>query len=188
MTMTKFEFIQEAALRLISVGAGDNGFYGLIPAVLTDPGTNQLTIGEYISGFAAEIADEVWKLEPKDEEQPKTEEPEMLTLIPAVDTVQVLANEIARLEKEQIAKENEIAANKGYKGWKGRPYRQASGADVRFLNCCHGSSFRNECSIDTVKGLVAYGRKNFGRRLNMGKLTLELVDKALLSLYNIKSW
>ena len=63
--MTKFEFIQEAALRLISVGAGDKGFYGLIPAVLTDPGMNQHTIGEYISGWAAEIADEVWKQYPR---------------------------------------------------------------------------------------------------------------------------
>lgn len=191
--MTKFEFIQEAALRLISLGASDKGFYGLMPVITPQAVMEQHSIGEYISGWAKEIADEVWKLQGSDEPvqgskvQGSSEEPEVLTGFPDTDTVQVLAKEIARLEAEQIARENEKAEKSGYKGWKGRPYRQVSGADSRFLNCCNDERYIYG-RIDTVKDLIACGRHAFRRRRNMGEKTMDLLDKALENLYNIKAW
>ena len=191
--MTKFEFIQEAALRLISVGASKEGFYGLMPTVTLGPDMNPNSIGEYISGWAKEIADEVWKLQGSDEPvqgskvQGSSEEPEVLTAFPDTDTVQVLAKEIARLEAEQIDRENEKAESKGLKGWKGRPYRQVSGADSRFLSCCNDERY-GYSRIDTVKDLIACGRHAFRRRRNMGEKTMDLLDKALENLYNIKAW
>ena len=56
--MTKFEFIQEAALRILA----------------RDSYSSMISIADY----AAELAEEIWNREPQNEEQSKTEEPEVV--------------------------------------------------------------------------------------------------------------
>lgn len=157
--MTKQEFIQEAALRILA----------------RDSESSMISIADY----AAELAAEVWKRFGKEPEQ--HEEPEVLTAFAARDTVQVVAREIARLETEFIEAENAKLKEKGHSY-----RRQKSGADIRFLNCCSYDVGYQE--INTVTDLIAYGRNNFICRRNIGRKTIKLVDKALGNLYNIKSW
>ena len=160
--MTKFEFIQEAALRILSA------------------------CPEYPSGSigdkAAELADEVWTHEDRPEQEEAEEEPELLAAFPDGESIQVVAKEIARIEEEEIAEKNRQMKARG--GWL---CYQKAGADIRFINVCR-SDYRGQKSINTVKELIDCGRHDFGRRHQMGKLTLKLVDKALENLYNIKAW
>lgn len=107
--MTKQEFIQEAALRLITAG----------------------TCIEFIASAAKQVADEVWKV--VDEEQPA--EPERPATSPESESVLVVANEIKRLEQEAIGKKNREALEKGWLYVR----NQRSGLDIRFLNVCAGN-------------------------------------------------
>lgn len=166
--MTKNEFIQEAALRTLSIKFGcDNKIYA-----------------EPIAEFAKALADEVWKhLDNKAEVLGGSPaEQQVLAMVPDNEKVQTLAKEIARIERYDIEQKNAIKKNQG---WNGRNFYHISGADVRFLNVC---KFGCDREIDTVKDLIDFGRHNFSRLRNMGPLTMELVDKAIENLYNIKSW
>ena len=155
--MTKNEFIQEAALRLITAWGGCS------------------FTSENVADAAKNIADEVWKL--FNDEQPA--EPQVLAMVPDNEKVQTLAKEIARIERYEVEQKNAIKKNQG---WNGRNYYQISGADVRFLNVCHHED------ISTLGDMMRIGRHGFSRLRNMGPLTMELVDKAIENLYNIKSW
>ena len=157
--MTKNKIIKEAALRLISAWANAGSF-----------------TTEELAQAAKALADEVWKQ--FDEEEP-TAETEVLALVPDNEKVQTLAKEIARIERYEVEQKNAIKKNQG---WNGRNYYQISGADVRFLNVCHHEG------ISTLGDMMRIGRQGFSRLRNMGPLTMELVDKALENLYNIKSW
>ena len=81
--MTKNEFIQEAALRILA----------------RDSQSSMISIADY----AAELAEEVWK---RFGDEPQAEEPEVLTGFPSDDTIQVVAREIARIEKEEVDEKN----------------------------------------------------------------------------------
>ena len=107
--MTKNEFIQEAALRLLQADS-------------------QFT-AELLASVARHIADEVWKQ--LDDEHPA--EKEVLAMVPDNEKVKTLAKEIARIENYEVEQKNAIKRNQG---WNGRNYYQISGADVRFLNVC----------------------------------------------------
>lgn len=159
--MTKFEFIQEAALRILSAC----------------PEYPNGSIGDK----AAELADEVWTHEEKPEPA-QEHEPEILKCFSDEESILAVAKEIARIEEEEIAEKNRQLKAKG--GW---GCYQKAGADIRFINVCR-SVYRGQKSINTVKELIDCGRHDFGRRNQMGKLTLNLVDKALENLYNIKAW
>ena len=159
--MTKFEFIQEAALRLLSACPEEpNGWIG---------------------DKAAELAEEVWTHEEKPESA-QEHEPEILKCFSNEESILAVAKEIARIEEEEIAEKNKQLKARG--GW-GRYMK--SGADIRFVNVCR-SVYRGQKSINTVKELIDCGRHDFRRRYQMGKLTLNLIDKALKNLYDIKSW
>ena len=158
--MTKFEFIQQAALILLKAHPeGDNSGW----------------IGDY----AAILAEEVWTHEKEDAPQ----EPEVLTGFPEGESVRVVANEVDRVEAEWVANENEKAKAKGLRGYNGRQYRQAGGAGERFSKVCE-----YRANITTVAELIAFGRRAFMKLPNIGEKTLEYVDKALENLYNIKEW
>ena len=86
--MTKNEFIQEAALRLLT----------------TRP---DATMGQ-IADWATDLAGEFFH----EQEQPS--EKEMLTAFPDDDKVQVVAKERARLEKEAIDRKNAEYKEKGW--------------------------------------------------------------------------
>lgn len=177
--MTKFEFIQEAALRLISVGACEVEVHG-------QPGQS---VEQWVSGMAAAIADEVWKHGPQEEETAlKAVEPEVLTKVPDGESVNVVAKEIARLEREQIEAMNEKHRKEAKEyGYVHRRIYHISGLDTRFLAACIRTTTRQR-EIVTVKDLIDEGRSAVARRVNMGKKTMDLLDKALENLYNIKSW
>ena len=156
--MTKNEFIQEAALRIVSAWSSCAEF----------------TTGS-VATAAKALADDVWEV--MDSEEPA--EPEVLEMVPDNEKVQTLAKEIARIERYEVEQKNAIKKNQG---WHGRNYYQISGADVRFLNVCHHEG------ISTLGDMMRIGRQGFSRLRNMGPLTMELVDKAIENLYNIKSW
>lgn len=162
--MTKNEFIQEAALRLITAWSDAGSF-----------------TTEELAQAAKQIADNVW--EQFDDDKPeKSDEPAYNS-----DTVQVLMKEIARIEKEEIDEKNRKSREDAAKhGWCCYTY-QSSGADVRFVNICRDER-RCQVRIDTIGELISCGRNNFSRRLGVGKKTLELIDKTLENLYNIKTW
>jgi hypothetical protein len=42
--------------------------------------------------------------------------------------------------------------------------------------------------ISTIGELLGFGRLNFGRTLNVGKVVLGALDEALLNLYGINAW
>ena len=157
--MTKNEFIQEAALRLITAWAGCS------------------FTSENVADAAKQIADEVWKLF---DEQPATggspAEAEVLEAFPDNEPIQTLAKEIARLETL------ELQAKRAHNN---TTYYQKVGLDIRFLNVCKFGCVRE---IDTVKDLIDFGRHEFSRLRNIGPHTMKLVDQALENLYNIKSW
>ena len=158
--MTKEEFIQEAALRILA----------------RDGESSMISIADY----AAELAAEVWnRLSDEQPEQPK-DEPVILKCFSNDESVNVVANEIGRIEKEEVKEKNEDLKARGLLQHWGA--YQASGADVRFSNVCE------YYNIKTVPELINYGRAKFRRCKNMGEKTICLVDKALESLYDIKSW
>ena len=149
--MTKFEFIQEAALRLVTAWA-------------------EFTT-ESVATAAKALADEVWNQ--SDEEQPEVPEP-------ANEKVQILANEIKRIEEETIAEKNAMKRNEGWKIH--RNYYQKAGADIRFLTVCHNEN------INTIGDMLNIGSQRFRNLRNMGPLTMRFVNQALENLYNIKAW
>lgn len=150
--MTKQEFIQEAALRLLS---------------------SQLayTMKEVTDNSRA-LADEIYG---KDEEQ----EPEILTAIPADEPITNLFFEIDRLDwEERMCRVDEYKVK--YPKWKFRP--QKSGYAERVRKIC------SVLGIKQVINLIDFGRSKFRRQQNIGEKTIEIVNEALMNLYNVKSW
>jgi len=158
--MTKNEFIQEAALRLITAWGGRS------------------FTSWNVADAAKQIADEVWKL--FDDEQPatggSTAEAEVLEAFPDNEPIQTIAKEIARLETLELQAKRSHYNTTNY---------QKGGLDIRFLNVCKFGCGRE---IDTVKDLIDFGRHEFYSLRNIGPHTMKLVDQALDNLYNIKSW
>ena len=58
---------------------------------------------------------------------------------------------------------------------------------MRFLNACHSTRYGHK-PIDKVEELIAEGRHEFSRRHGAGNKLMDLLDKALENLYNIKAW
>lgn len=157
--MTKNEFIQEAALRILA----------------RDSQSSMISIADY----AAELAEEVWK---RFGDEPQTAEPEVLTWVDTDDTIQVVAKEIARIEKAEVDEKNLQLKARG--GW-GK--FSVSGANVRFVNACHCIRYGHK-SINKVEELIAEGRHEFSRRHGAGNKLMDLLDKALENLYGLKGW
>ena len=153
--MTKQEFIQEAALRMI---AASDVRYSVL---------------EEKAKMARILADEVYK----EEEQPA--EPEKPSDSLDKESVNKVADEIARLEAEDVVLKNDKLGSKVHK---------KAGLDIRFLTVCRAQYSSYDSCISTVKELVDCGRVAFARRKNMGPLTMKYVDKALENLYGITSW
>ena len=159
--MTKNEFIQEAALRLISACADAGSF-----------------TTENVAAAAKALADEVWK-QFDDEAEVLSGSPaegEILAIIPDNEPIQTVANEISRLETL------ELQAKRAHYD---TTYYQSGGLDIRFLNVCKRYDGPH---IKTVKDLIDFGRHNFTELRNIGPHTMKRVDQALDNLYNIKSW
>ena len=164
--MTKNEFIQEAALRLISASVYE-----------------QVTV-ELLASAARHIADEVWAvlddeaevLSDSSADATPSSNAEVLAAFPDNEPLQTVAKEIARLETLELeAKRAHYNTN----------YYQSGGLDIRFLNVCKWNKVQ---PITTVKDLIDFGRHNFSELRNIGPHTMKLVDQALDNLYNIKSW
>ena len=153
--MTKQEFIQEAALRLITAWP------------------NCCDMAKDIPDTARALADELYK------EEEQEAEPEKPSDSLDKESVNKVADEIARLEAEDVVLKNDKLGSKVHK---------KAGLDIRFLTVCRAQYSSYESCISTVKELVDCGRVAFARRKNMGPLTLRYVDKALENLYGITSW
>lgn len=82
------------------------------------------------------------------------------------DSITVVGRKINEIDEAHLTK---ILWKKGY--------------EMRFLNAC-----RYSWNIETVGQLLEIGRKTFGKSMQIGKKTLEVVDEALLQLYGIKFW
>lgn len=165
--MTKNEFIQEAALRLISAWANAGSF-----------------TTEELAKAAKALADDVWKqfddeaevLSDSSADATPSSDAEVLAAFPDNEPIQTVAKEIARLETLELE-----AKRAHYK----TSYYQSGGLDIRFLNVCKRYDGPH---IDTVKDLIDFGRHDFSDLRNIGPHTLKLIDQALDNLYNIKSW
>ena len=115
--MTKEEFIQEAALRLLTTWVSAPTSFK----------------AEDVATAAKNVADEVWK-QFEDEKPDESKDPSYNS-----DTVQVLAKEIARLEKEEIERKNKEAKDKKWLSY------QVRGAGVRFINICRDTRRGQKC-------------------------------------------
>lgn len=94
---------------------------------------------------------------------------------PETDSIEVLLKEVDRLEQEQLNKQREL-----YKatGWT----FQRSGFATRLHK-----AFKTE-DINTVGDLTTRGRRELLKMRNVGKTSVELIDQALVNLYNITTW
>ena len=157
--MTKFEFIQEAALRILSA------------------------CPEYPSGSigdkAAELADEVWTHE--DRQEPAQEhEPEILKCFSNEEPIKDLIDEVDRLDivdKKRLTEEYRQRYS-----WSRNYTAQKSGYAVKLRNVC------DKNDIKTIPELLNFGRRKFAAQYCVGKKLCDAVDKALENLYDIKSW
>ena len=143
--MTKNEFIQEAALRLLNSRIA-----------FTTKETAE---------YARALADQIYG---EDEEEP---------VIPySNEPISNLIREIDRMDEEEKAARNE---------------QLSPGTRWRYNKKGHARIAQTACeseSIETVAGLLAFGRYNFLHLYNMGPIVIASVDKALMNLYNIKTW
>lgn len=165
--MTKNEFIQEAALRIVSTWSSRTEF----------------TIGA-VAPAAKALADDVWAV--MDDESapsgfPDGTEPEVLSGFPDDAKIYDVAEEIARLEALDIEKRKADARTKG----RFNCYYQKGGLDIRFLGVCKHNRVHQ---FETVKELISMGRHDFSSLPKIGPKTMYLLDQALDNLYNIKSW
>ena len=125
-----------------------------------------LSMGE-IADLASDLAGEFFH----EEDQPEPETPYIN------EPISVVIKEIDRIDIEERDKKNEDARALGHR-WS-------------YSKCGHAAIVRTACnreSIETVAGLLAFGRDNFLGIYNVGKKVLVSVDKALENLYDIKNW
>ena len=149
--MNRQEFIQEAALRLISARPDIRMF-------------DAWQLAESLAGY----------IYPE-----KEQEPEILSCIPDGEGIQAVISEIDRLDAEDKKKLQE-ERDRDFPGL--YHHYQKSGYGVRVKNIC---TINN---IVTVKDLVDFGRAKFLAQRNMGGKCVEVIDRALMNLYNIKYW
>lgn len=149
--MNKQEFIQEAALRLIT-------------ALPNEPAVNIYAIAVDLAGYVY----------PED----KKHEPEIITGFPADEPIDNLLKEIDRMDEESARQRNEEAKKEGRTGY----HHQKGGYAEAVRRKCIRLGFKR------VSSLVNYGRASFRSERNIGEKCVDAIDKALLNLYNIKTW
>lgn len=143
--MTKQEFIQEAALRMLA----------------SQFAYTMKEIAEHVRNLANEIYGE----DEKEPEIPYSNEP-----------ISAVINEIDRMDcEERDANNAQLSPNTPWR------YNKKGHAMIAQTAC------KRE-SIETVAGLLAFGRRNFLGMYNIGPKVASSVDKALENLYNITKW
>ncbi len=162
--MTKFEFIQEAALRLISVSTSKNGLYGIIPTLRPQ----NWSVTEWIGRMAESIADEVWKYEPHIESSQKKETK--------------CAASFADINREFSINELYDEINRQEELWMNETCHARRGFAERFKYVCY------QQNIKTVAELLGIGRSNFLKYDTIGPITVTVVSRALQKLYGINVW
>ena len=85
--------------------------------------------------------------------------------------------ELDRIDVERRDKEKAEYLKKGWR-WS----VQKAGLMVKVDGACKVNK------ISTIGELLGFGRLNFGRTLNIGKVVLGALDEALLNLYGINAW
>jgi len=106
----------------------------------------------------------------KEEKSKAASIPSDLNKIP----IATLANDIDELDAEETKKRQERYPEH---------YRaQKAGRAVRVINVCRAND------IKTIGDLLRFGRNEFLRQRNMGRLSVELTDTALRRKYNVMEW
>jgi hypothetical protein len=85
--------------------------------------------------------------------------------------------ELDRIDVERRDKEKADYLKNGWR-WSA----QKAGFMTKVNNACKVNK------ITTIGELLGFGRLNFGRTLNVGKVVLAVLDEALLNLYGINAW
>lgn len=98
---------------------------------------------------------------------------------PDTDSIEVLLKEVDRLDQENAKAETER-------------YRQMYGHD-KYHPQKSGHAVRlhkvfQTADIKTVGDLLSQGSREFLKMRNVGQLCVEIVDQALVNLYNITTW
>ena len=152
--MTKDEFLQEAALRLITARP-------------------EAPMGE-IADLARDLAGEFFHENESDKAKEAIKD---LGVLVGDDPISVLISEIDRLDEEEKRQLTEKAKTRGW-----NTKYQKSGYAERVGKLC------NRLGYYYVTGFVCMGRSSFRKERQIGEKCAEIVDKALLNLYGIKSW
>lgn len=162
--MTKQEFIQEAALRLITANTE-------VPV-------------SFVAELAKELADEIFKegeqpVEEPQQEQPK-EKPKTTASQYFYQPISTLVNEVDRLDREEIIRiKNDFKAKHGHE----LKTKSKIGYGARLKTTC-----TIHLHISTVGELLSLGRINFYGHYVVGQRTIQLIDQALFNLYGITEW
>lgn len=120
-----------------------------------------------IAELAENLANCVYGEEEEEQQIPYSDEP-----------ISNLIREIDRMDIEMRDRKTAEARSQGHYRWS---FSKKGHAKIVETAC-------NRVSIKTVADLLAFGKYNFLGIRNMGPLATASVDKALLNLYNIKSW
>jgi hypothetical protein len=118
-----------------------------------------------IAARARDLANELFGVDEQEHFIPYSNEP-----------ISNLIREIDRMDEEEKAARNA---------------QLSPGTRWRYSKKGHARITQTACdseSIETVAGLLAFGRYNFLHLYNMGPIVIASVDKALMNLYNIKTW
>lgn len=139
----------------------------IIEAALRMVGNYQGVTMEDIAGMARDLADELYPEEPIHHGKPDT------------DSIEVLLKEVDRLDQENAKAETER-----YRQMYGHDmyHAQKSGHAVRLQKV-----FKT-ADVKTVGDLLSRGSREFLKMPKAGKLCVEIVDQALVNLYNITTW
>jgi hypothetical protein len=118
-----------------------------------------------IAARARDLANELFGVEEQEQVIPYSNEP-----------ISNLIREIDRMDEEEKAARNE---------------QLSPGTRWRYNKKGHARIAQTACeseSIETVAGLLAFGRYQFLKLYHIGPRVIASVDKALMNLYNIKTW
>lgn len=153
--MTKQEFIQEAALRLISAR----------------PECSMVWVADNAEQLAAFLYDEPYPHAGRVRVVPPVTDPK-------ADEIEILAREVYRLE-EEMKKEMD------------RKYLERTGYEYNHKKTNIASRIHKAFvaeGICTVGDMLKRGRTGILKVPKVGRMCIELIDKALCNLYNIKTW